>query len=207
MNKIQAILTILYVGLISATALAQNGDARFIPDVHIGMAGTQVDGDGLSGFDKLGFNAGLGIYTVLSEKFDAGFELNVFQKGSIRRPDPENGDYRKYKMALFYAEVPVFIRYRLSDKFGLLAGPAFGVLLSAKEFDFDGQIPTDPDFNSFDLSAIFEVQYQFSERLRAGIRTERSLLPIRSKGDTNYNHLKGRQYNLTLGLNLYYTID
>lgn len=191
---------------IGGYSFAQKEGGRFAPNLHAGFVGTQVDGDGFSGFNKLGFQIGLGIDTKLSDQIDIGFEINLLQKGSIRRPDPENNDYRKYKMALLYTQIPVFVRYHVNDKMAFLAGPAFGVLLSAREFNFDGRIPTDPKFNTFELSAILEFQYRLSDKFTAGIRTNRSLLPIRTRGEIESNFLKGKQYNMTLGLYVYYFI-
>lgn len=187
--------------------VAQDGQSRFIPNIHAGMAGSQVSGDGLGGFDKFGFQAGLGIHTDIGNQFDLGFELNLLQKGSIRRPDPENNDYRKYKMALLYTQVPLFLRYNINDKLAALAGPAIGILLSAKESDFDGEISTGPEFNKVEFSGIIELQYLLSPRLRSGIRLDQSLFPIRRRGNTGYAYMDGRQYNIVLGLYLYYSIN
>lgn len=197
----------LLFAIVAQAGVAQTNAQTFRLNVHAGFAGSQVEGDGLAGFDKLGFQAGLGIHASLNSNFDIGFELNLLQKGSIRRPNPEIGDYDKYKMSLLYAQIPVFLRYHLNDKLAFLGGPAIGVLLSAKESDFYGTIPTEPDFNRIEFSGVLEIQYSLTSKIIAGIRTDRSILPIRSKGSGNSNRLIGRQYNSVLGIYIYYTID
>lgn len=207
MRNFQKIFCIvLFAGFCVTNLSAQSEAQRFFLNVHAGFAGSQVQGDGLGGFDKLGFQAGLGIHTVLNPEFDLGFEIDFLQKGSVRRPNPELGDYEEYKMALLYAEVPVFLRYHATGKLAFLAGPAIGFLLSAKESDFYGRIPTEPDFNRIEFSGILEIQYSPTPKLTTGIRTDQSLLPIRTKGSGNSNRLIGRQYNSVLGLYIYFTI-
>lgn len=204
-TQIFSINLILFLFL-SVKVAGQTDSNRFLLNLHAGLAGTQVEGDGLAGFDKLGFQAGLGIHTAINSNFDLGFEINLLQKGSIRRPNPEIGDYDAYKMALLYAQVPVFLRYNATPKLSFLAGPAIGFLLSAKESDFYGPIPTDPEFNRIEFSGILEIQYNLTQKISAGIRTDQSLLPIRSKGPTNSNRLIGRQYNSVLGLYIYFSM-
>lgn len=200
-------LVLLIIVSCCANIRAQNSNtSTFKLDLHAGLAGTQVQGDGLGGFDKLGFMGGLGIHTELSDKFDLGFEMNFVQKGSIKRPDPEAGDYTEYKMSLGYIQVPVYLKYNATDKIAFTGGPALGVLVSSKEEDMNGEIPTQIEFNQFELALILGVRYAISETLTAGVRLDQSLLPIRSKGDFSYNRLIGKQYNTALGIYIYYSI-
>lgn len=205
-SLLKFLFVVLHVCFWSEASFAQSDSQRFLLNIHAGFAGSQVEGDGLAGFDKLGFQAGLGIHTLLNPNFDLGFEINLLQKGSIRRPNPEAGDYDEYKMALLYAQIPVFLRYHANEKLAFLAGPVIGFLLSAKESDFNGPIPTEPDFNRIEFSGILEIQYSPTPKLTVGIRTDQSLLPIRSKGTGNSNRLIGRQYNSVLGLYVYFPI-
>ncbi len=197
---------VVLVSFWTESSFAQKDSDLFLLNIHAGFAGSQVEGDGLAGFDKLNFQTGLGIHTILNPEFDLGFEINLLQKGSIRRPNPEAGDYDKYKMALLYAQVPVFLRYHANEKLAFVAGPAIGFLLSAKESDFYGSIPTEPDFNRIEFSGFLEIQYSPTRKLTLGVRSEESLLPIRSKGTGISNRLIGRQYNSVLGLYIYISI-
>ncbi len=183
-----------------------DNSSTFKFDIHAGLAGTQVQGDGLGGFDKLGFMGGLGIRTELAEKFDLGFEINFVQKGSVKRANPEAGDYSEYKMSLGYIQVPVYLKYNVTDKIAFTGGPAIGVLIGSKEEDMNGEIPVQTEFEPFELAVIIGVRYAISEALSTGIRLDQSLLPIRTKGDFTYNRLIGKQYNTALGIYLYYSI-
>lgn len=186
---------------------AQNGSpSTFNLDIHAGITASQVQGDGLSGFNKLGFMGGLGITTSFSDKWDGGFELNLIQKGSIKRPDAEASDYTKYSMLLNYIQIPVYAKYKVNSKLGFLAGPAVGFLISSKEEDMDGEITGTPDFEKLEIALILGAEYSFSEKWSSQIRLEQSLFPIRSKGDYSSNTLKGRQYSTVLSVQVSYSI-
>jgi len=200
-------ILILIIACCCGNLRAQSDNSStFKLDLHAGLAGTQVQGDGLGGFDKLGLMGGLGIHTELAEKFDLGFEINFVQKGSVKRANPEAGDYSEYKMSLGYIQVPVYLKYDVTDKIAFTGGPAIGVLIGSKEEDMNGEIPIQTEFNPFEVAVIIGVRYAISEALSAGIRLDQSLLPIRSKGDFTYNRLIGKQYNTALGIYLYYSI-
>jgi hypothetical protein len=138
---------------------------------------------------------GLGVQTEISDDFNLGFELNFAQKGSKLQTDASDPSQRttQYKMSLSYIQVPVYLRYRYNDKIGLLGGPPIGVLVADKEEDFNGEIASDPEFNTLDFSLILELYYNFTDRLKAGARFDQSILPIRTKGEGLSPRLVGRQ--------------
>lgn len=193
----------IWVFITSSGCFAQ---ADFKLDIHAGLAGTQVQGDGLGGFDKLGVMGGLGVHTAAFDKFDLGLELNIVEKGSVKRANPEAGDLEKYKMRLFYVQVPIYARYNVNDKIGVLAGPSLAALISSREEDLNGEIQNNPDFEPFELAAIIGVHYRFTEKFKAEIRLDQSLSAIRKKGEGRTSRLVGRQYNTSLGFYLYYSL-
>lgn len=200
-------LSSLFVLALSFSVIGQNTSSTFSIDIHGGLTASQVQGDGLSGFDKLGVIAGLGVSTSINNNWDALLELNFLQKGSVKRPDAEIGDYTEYKMSLSYAQIPVMIKYHLSHKFNFSAGPAFGKLLSSKEQDRDGEIQSQIDFEEWEISAGLGAGYSFSERFAINVRLDSSLFPIRQKPAGNYNNLRGKQYNSSLILFISYSIN
>lgn len=191
---------LLLPGLVSA----QGESGRFAIKIHAGAFGSQVGGDGLSGFHKLNIGAGLGVTTPLDESFHLEMELNVVQKGSKRQTDPDQPSIRQYKMDLWYVQVPVLVEYRYNDKFGGAIGPAIGVMVHSKETDYYGEISNQPEFNDLDFSLVIGGRYYLSDRFTAELRLDQSLLPIRSRGSSAYAWLEGRQYNTVLGVFLSY---
>jgi hypothetical protein len=173
---------------------------------HAGLNASQVQGDGLAGFNKLNLALGIGVQRNFSDKFGGVLEINLLQKGSRKNADPENNDLEEYKMALLYAQVPLLFNYTHNEKFSFLGGPAMGFLLNAQEEDFFGEIANTPAFNSIELSAILGVRYHLSERFQAELRFDQSILPIRSRESEDFNRLVGRQFNTVLGVWLSYSI-
>ncbi len=205
--SLYAFISILSALLLSFSAIAQNNNnSTFSLDIHAGISGNQVEGDGLSGFNKLGVFGGLGVSTELKEKWDASFELNFVQKGSVKRPDATAGDYVEYRMSLNYVQIPVIVKYKLNQKINFVGGLALARLLSSKEEDLYGEIRTDVDFEKWELSLVLGGGFQFSEKWGVNLRLDSSLLPIRMKGNGLSNRLIGRQYNSSLELFLSYSI-
>ena len=195
--------------LLSLTASAQNNDhnSTFSLDIHTGISGNQVEGDGLSGFNKLGIFGGLGISTELKEKWEASFELNFVQKGSVKRPDANAGDYIEYRMSLNYVQIPVIVKYKLNEKINFIGGLGLARLLSSKEEDLYGEIRSDVNFEKWELSLVLGGGFQLSEKWGVNLRLDSSLLPIRMKGNGLSNRLIGRQYNSSLELFISYSIS
>lgn len=199
-------LVLLAFVVFSTTICSGQSSRTFSFQAHAGLSGTQVQGDGLGGFDKIGVMVGLGIESQIKLGHSLGFEINLLQKGSKKNADPENGDYEKYKMTLTYVQVPLYFNYHFTKKISALAGPAIGLLVSVKEEDLNGEIESNPDFNSVELSGILGVQYWISDRFRAEVRFDQSLLPIRTKDTGTSRFLIGKQYNTSLGVYACFTI-
>ncbi|MCZ4408667.1 porin family protein [Cryomorphaceae bacterium 1068] len=185
----------------------ENDDKSFSFFLQAGMNASQVGGDGLQGFDKLNFAAGIGVKRIINEKFDWQLGINLLQKGSRKVADPDNGDLTEYKMSLLYAQVPILFEYKYNEKISAIGGTGFGFLLSAEETDFNGVIDNTPDFNVLDFSLILAVKYNISERFGAELRYDQSLLPIRTRGDIDIPLVLGSQFNTVLGVLLSYSIN
>ncbi len=192
--------------LIGSLAYGQSNSETFSLLAHGGLAGSQVQGDGLAGFDKLNIMFGIGVETSFKTEHAFAFEINYVQKGSKKNANPEKNDLQMYRMSLGYIQVPVYFNYRFTPKISALAGPAIGFLISSNEENLDGDIPVDPEFEPIDLSVIVGVQYWVSERFRAELRYDQSILPIRSKQSGDSPYLIGKQYNLSIGVYACYTI-
>jgi hypothetical protein len=99
-------LIIILFTLSSAFSFSQS----FKGGIMAGLAGSQVDGDTYSGYNRLGFLAGAYVGHDIANKFDWQFELKYIQKGSYKRQNPDAGDLTIYKLRLNYVEVPFTIR-------------------------------------------------------------------------------------------------
>ena len=79
---------------------------------NTGIILSQLDGDGYTGYDKLGIRLGIRGEAFLSEKVDFIIELNWEEKGSkFETEDPEQSSKIKNRtVGLAYAEVPLLFR-------------------------------------------------------------------------------------------------
>jgi hypothetical protein len=186
---IKKLVLILFV----CTALSSSASAqRFKAGIRAGIAGTQISGDQLGGFDKAGIVAGGLVSTELSEKFDIGFEVLYSQKGSRKNARPEKEDYITYLLRLNYFEVPVLLQWKFSNRFHFEAGPSFGALVSSLEEDEYGVIEQPRDFNKFELGIMGGMSVKVTGDFYFNIRGSNSVLPVRE-------HVSGQGYRLNRG--------
>lgn len=192
-----------------------------------GMTATQVAGDTYSGYDKAGLFGGcfvnlpfhkktgikkdsIVIHTNDKKKIDTLFfdhwtvqmELDYIQKGSRKNPN-ENNNFTSYRLRLNYVEIPILVKYILSDKWAFEAGPAYGVLVHYKEET--NYIPIiGKAFKKNALSAIIGVYYSITNRLKINIRTSNSILPVREHSSGAKRFFNRGQYNDDLCFSLHY---
>ncbi|QNL22178.1 outer membrane beta-barrel protein [Hyphobacterium sp. CCMP332] len=107
-------------------------------DAIAGFNASQLDGDRMAGFNKLGLLLGGSAGVNLKENFKVELRILYSQKGSrFTDKDPVDLNFR-----LNYLDFPMVFRYRLDQKFfelaeniELEAGLQFSYLLEAKEGD------------------------------------------------------------------------
>ncbi len=107
--------------------------------VVAGFVMSQVHGDYLGGFNKLGFTGGAELHINFSESWFASMEMLFIQKGSKSTPLNNNG--YTYLLRFNYVEVPLLINYNDKNQLIFQAGFAYGRLFDVKEelngFDYD----------------------------------------------------------------------
>jgi hypothetical protein len=157
-----------------------------------GVSPSQVSGDRLSGFNKVGLTGGLLAKTALSEKVDMEIELLYVQKGSRKPIDPDNNDYEEYKLELNYAEVPLIFQYHFNEKWIFDAGISYGRLIFSRESDEHGEFPVSLPFKKNELSINGGINYFLFRNVMMNWRISNSVLPIRP-------HVSGAQFRLNRG--------
>jgi hypothetical protein len=158
--------------------ITTTGQQKFTSYGSLGFVASQVEGDNLSGFNKAGIAAGLGLELSLDRKWAAGFELMYVQKGSLKLEDPDRNDYRYYRLNVNYIEVPVLLQYKIS-KVGLFAGGSLGILVSSREETEAGPPTAAYPFERSDVSICAGASYRFAKKWSLRARFSESLLPIR----------------------------
>jgi len=182
----------------------------FTGGITAGLVGSQVGGDGYSGYNKAGIFAGGWVGYGLSEHSSFLMEVTYFQKGSRHNPDYDKGDYDSYIFRTNYIEIPVLYQYKLKW-FIMEGGPSMGVSAGYYE-EFNGdELSDDPDYDRparVTLQANLGIRFLFNDAFSFTMRINYSTFNIRH--DKNYDGgwsggPKG-QFNNALVAALYYRI-
>lgn len=165
-----AVLTFCMVNCASAQG--------FNAGLSLGIATTQVDGDGYGGFNKAGAIAGIWVDKNLNSAWNARMELRYIQKGSHEKDKNVNATI--YKLKQNYFELPISATYTVDTKVGIIGGVAIGYLAAATEFDANGEIPVDVmvELRDFEISAFLGLNYSFTDKLLAETKISYSIIPI-----------------------------
>lgn len=178
----------------------------FRPALMVGMNATQVDGDDLAGYRKVGLNAGAGVYVLLPRNFSVNMEILYSQKGARTSANQMVQNSDDYKLILDYVDIPLIFNYHDKDNmkekdvaiFGL--GFIVNTLVRNKQL-FGGQECVGNDCNEYrklGLEAVANVIFVFARKFGVNLRFTYSMLNITSK-PVDYSNLKnGGQRNNVL---------
>jgi len=178
----------------------------FSAGVLAGAAATQVAGDGLGGYGKIGFSAGVFGRAQLSENVQLEIDLLFVNKGSRRIPNPDIGDFDNRGLLFKYIEIPAIAKYHLEKYSTRLGGGLYaGYELSAEE-EFNGnRNDISAAYNDVDVGLVISGEYDFNEHLFAELRFTQSVLPVRDfAGGSNLILIDGRQFHSVLQLMIGY---
>ena len=202
MQKITFLIGLFFIGVMPAVA------QKFEGGLFAGATTTQVNGDGLAGFDMAGFQSGFFTQYRIGSKSLLQLEVAFTQKGA-REPESDTSTF--YRLRANYINVPLLISYRVGQ-LSFEAGPALDILVNAKEEDISGERPTDDRYrlNTFSLVGVAGVNYYFSKRFYINFRSTISVTPMRDGfADVGRPYLLqaggNGQRNLLLSTALYYS--
>lgn len=174
---------------------------------------SQVDGDEVYGFNRIGFNAGAAAIIPIGEKWSLSIENSYSQKGAFQKQQYHDSIITgKYNLRLNYVEVPLLIHFTDKDFLTFGAGFSWARLVKAKEIEHNGLQPPYSDsiqFNNNDFTVIADIRFRIWEKLKANIRYSYSLSPIRER---EFENLQGdtwmrKQYNNVITFRLMYIIN
>jgi len=201
---------LLFSTLVAAQESRDEKEPVFKPALVAGFNATQVDGDDLAGYRKIGLNAGGSAFIRLPKNFSVNFEILYSQKGS-RTSGNQTINSDTYKLILDYVDVPVIFNYHDKDAqkndvaiFGL--GVIVNSLVRQKEL-IGGVECEGGDCNTYKtlgLEAVASVTFVFAKHFGINLRFTYSLLNIASS-NVPYSNLKnGGQRNNALALRMMY---
>ncbi len=138
-----------------------------------GITTSQIHGDGVGGFYKIGGTFGGFVQRDFSSKISGQFELRFSQKGS--------GDsHGSFKIHVGYVEMPVLVKYALPNNFTLFGGLGVGVRVYESLKTPGLKVKTN-DFAPIDIPFYIGAEYHLSNALYFDVRSAYSLLPINYK--------------------------
>ena len=188
---------------------------RFDAAVVGGLNASQIDGDGLAGFDKVGLTGGVKAIINLESAFQLNVEFLFTQRGS--KPDIFTPEFDPdIKVLLNYGEIPVYIS--IGDwwqeegeyhKVSAHAGLSYGRLINARTFDYvntgdadlDGLVPY---FNKNDLSWLIGASYRMGSQWGLTGRYTRGITPLFNPNKHDLNAPRLLSYYLTFRLEYYF---
>lgn len=176
MKKLTLAIFLLLIGMGSFAQRFEGGLAG-------GLNFTQLDGDLLSGYNKLGLHGGSWVKYPFNDKWSGGLEFLYTQKGASRSINEENiASTRTFdRFRLNYFEVPLFAAYTYK-KFSFQAGITGGYLLSAKIEDFTGKRDYKKFLKPFETGTLIGLAYPINKNIHVQLRYHYTIASI-AKGD------------------------
>lgn len=182
---------------------------NFRGGLRAGISMTQISGDDLSGFHKLGAYAGgfVNWRFVQNERWSIQPEINFVMKGSstFLKPDKNGNVGPKYVLTMYYVEVPVLVKCRIVKGLEAELGPAFGVLTHATEKDANGIMNARMPFRWYEICAMAGVSYLIKEHYGISFRYVQTLVPVRVCDERHSPYrINKKQFSSELALSFFY---
>lgn len=189
----------LLVGFLMS--LATQSQVDFSGGLIAGGVASQISGDGLGGWDKVGVTGGAWIHMDYNGNVGTWMGMQYVNKGSKKQADANNGDFNSFTYKLDYIEIPLLMTYtRKNWRLGI--GPAVGVLINQK-IDFNGAVyEPSPAFNSLDFSGYLSIGWMISENSILEFRGGSSFIPTRPAPlvVNKLSYYEQGNYNQVIGL-------
>ena len=200
--NLHRILTLLFFcGILTYNTTAQSFGGGIIG----GVSTSQVAGDLLGGFNKIGLLAGAYTNLKIKENISSQFEITYIEKGS-RNPKLHEDDTPD-EITLSYIEVPLSVNLQQKENLGIEVGilPAF--LINAEMNDYLSEIKEiDPAFTKYDFGIFAGINYHITDNIILNTRISNSIIPIRPHIFNLKDGLNKGQYNTVLSFTIHYKI-
>ena len=135
---------------------------------------SQIDGDKLSGFNKIGLQGGARVHTIFTDRWEMSVGMLYSQQGASRNlNDSPSAVFERIQLNL--VEVPVLVHFN-DWKFQVGAGLSYARLINYSVEDIFGEDVTDQQtYNDNLLQVVAGVTFRFSERFGLNVRWSRQL--------------------------------
>ncbi|PCJ81757.1 MAG: hypothetical protein COA49_04435 [Bacteroidetes bacterium] len=186
--------------LSAQTEYSQGRAFKFSGGIIAGVTTSQIHGDGIGGFNKMGVNAGVSIEIGRSGKKNIQLGIIYNQKGSKKPPNPKAGDYSTWRYRFTYIDLPITVSYEYKG-FDVLLGIQPSVLLAGEEdFYGVGWDPTGIPLKEYDLCGVLGIRTQYREHSKLFGRVTQSIIAIAPRPDnpSGTSRWNNRMLNMTV---------
>ena len=193
MNRFLLFFCFISISLV----FSQNFDAGILAGINT----SQVSGDNLSGFNKLGVKIG-GFVSREFNTFNAQLELQYINKGSRNMTDDDTHQ-EQYKFQLNYIQIPCLIKTSIYKNTFVEFGASIAYLLNWTE-KYYGYEDRGIDVNKLEYNIHVGVDYKINRYLHLNTRLSNSIVPIRPHASGKTHKWNKGQYNTCLSFVLCY---
>ncbi|GLR19233.1 porin family protein [Portibacter lacus] len=156
-----------------------SGQSFFKGSVVFGANASQIDGDLLAGYHKIGLTGGVKVEFPVSSVLDLGIEFLYSQRGS-RSQIIRNQFSPVSKININYIELPLILKWSdwwIEDeayyKFNIHGGISNGYLISS-DFE-DSPVSSNGKINSYDIGFLLGTGFAFTKNWTLTLRYNRSI--------------------------------
>ena len=198
MKIIYLLSAILTLTSITLHAQDTGPERRFEAGVVAGMNLSQIDGDDLTGFNKIGVNVGARVDAILTDRWRLSLEMLFAQQGASRHKlDNPASAFDKIRLNL--VEAPVMVHFQ-DWKIQASAGVSYARVINAEIIDYTGEDATESyplQDNLF--SIILGGTFFFQENLGLNIQWSRWLNNLLVSDGNEPSPLPGQQSGRWIG--------
>ena len=171
--------------------------------IIMGASTSQVAGDLLGGFNKIGILAGAYTNLNIKENISFQFEITYLEKGS-RNPSI----HKNYisEITLSYVEVPISINLQQKENLGVEVGISTAFLINVEMNEYFSEIEIDHAFTKYDLGVCAGINYHITDHIILNTRISNSIIPIRKHVSGATDGWNKGQYNTVLSFAIHYKI-
>ncbi len=204
------VFTMALLMLFSFVAQSQSIKGELITGLNL----SQVDGDEVVGYRKLGFNTGVGAILPIGGQWSISVETLFSQKGAYKKYPLEYNDslgLPYYNLRLNYAEVPIMLHYNDKNKLIFGLGFSYGRLVDMTEIEHGqdiGWASANGPYSIGDWNILLDLRFRMFWRLYFNFRYVYSMAPIRERTYTSgVNTWTRQQYNNMLTFRLLFVFN
>lgn len=198
-----------FLMLLPLLSLAQEGEREkpnlFVGYIAAGMNATQIAGDLMSGYRKVGANAGVGSFIMYTPAFSNSVELSYSMKGSqesFKKNDPLN--FKKFSFD--YVEIPVLFNYHEKDVAIFHGGFTFGRLIRYN-IDQAGGLTLPDEPKKWDFAATVGMTFLIKKMFGINIKANFSLNSLWDLSVASSRARRGGWYHNALSFRLMYLFN